>query len=190
MTFERAKIRWNGWGWADHEDGLGSNAELWPWLAAELGMPSLLATPARPLEEISLPSSRLSAEHRHELSSVVGADRVSDDEYERAFHSLGRSYHDLLQLRGGTIASPPDLVVFPHTAQQVLALLSYASRHGIAVIPYGGGTSVVGGVSARGRNDQQPVVTIDLSYMARLLNVDTMGRTARPKPAITRPPLE
>ena len=99
MSFDRTKIRWNGWGWAAHKDDIGANEAVWTWLAAELGMPALLATPARPLEELSLQPSALSDEDRRGLRAIVGADSVRDDAYERAFHALGRSYHDLLRLR-------------------------------------------------------------------------------------------
>src|SRR5579872_5586997 len=147
---ERTKTRWNGWGWTDHDDPLASKHEVWSWLASELGMPALLATPARPLEDLSLPLSRLSEGQRRDLIAIVGSENARDDPFERAFHSLGRSYHDLLRLRAGMIEGAPDLVLFPRTAQSVQSLLSYASRHRIAVVPFGGGTSVVGGVSARG----------------------------------------
>jgi len=91
MTIERSKLRWNGWGWAAHEDGVAAKPELWSWLAGELGMPSLLATPPRPIEETPLPKSRLTASERNVLRAVLGPDRVCEDDYERAFHAYGRS---------------------------------------------------------------------------------------------------
>ena len=54
MGVDRLKIRWNGWGWAAHKDELGGREAIWTWLAGELGMPALLATPARPLDELSM----------------------------------------------------------------------------------------------------------------------------------------
>lgn len=187
---ERTKTRWNGWGWTAHEDPLASRHEVWSWLASELGMPALLATPARPLEDLSLPLPRLSEAQRRDLIAIVGSENARDDPFERAFHSLGRSYHDLLRLRAGMIESAPDLVLFPRTAQSVQSLLSYASRHRIAVVPFGGGTSVVGGVSAKGREKQQPTVTVDLTEMNRLITVDHVARTARAQAGIAGPTLE
>lgn len=67
MSIDRAKIRWNGWGWTAHRDDLSAREDIWKWLAGELGMPALLATPARPIDEITLPSSRLSPSDRNAL---------------------------------------------------------------------------------------------------------------------------
>jgi alkyldihydroxyacetonephosphate synthase len=177
MTIERNIIRWNGWGWAAHKDELAQRDEVWRWLAAELGMPSLLATPPRPLEEIALAPPRLEPSERARLVTIVGADRVRDDVYERAFHALGRSYHDLLRLRAGDLSVAPDAVVYPRGADEVLAVLAFANENGIAIVPYGGGTSVVGGVSAE-KGPFKAAITLDLSGMNRVGNVDALAGTA------------
>src|SRR6185437_1518580 len=103
MSIERDKIRWNGWGWTAHKDTVAEREELWTWLAEQLGMPALLATPARPIEDVRMPAPRLTAHMRTALIATLGQDRVRDDTYERAFHALGRSYYDLLRLRSGEL---------------------------------------------------------------------------------------
>ena len=189
MSIDRSRIRWNGWGWAAHKDELGGKEVLWSWLAAELGMPALLATPARPLEELVLPQSRLPLEQIAGLAAIVGADCVRDTPYERAFHALGRSYHDLLRLRAGELSTAPDAVVYPRGTGEVLAILAYATQKRIAVVPYGGGTSVVGGVNAlRGAFDC--VITLDLSLMDRVLDVDPVSGIALVEAGIYGPELE
>lgn len=177
MTIERNTIRWNGWGWAAHEDALADRDEIWAWLARELCMPSLLATPARSLSETSLPEIRLSAPDRSKLVSIVGADRVRDDAYERAFHALGRSYHDLLRLRSGNISNAPDAVVYPRGVNEVEGIVALADESGIAIVPYGGGTSVVGGVSAE-NGPFKAVLTLDLSGMDRVGEINMNACTA------------
>ncbi len=189
MSVDRTKIRWNGWGWAAHKDELGTREAVWSWLAGELGMPALLATPARPIEELSLPDGALSAEDRDGLRKIVGADRVHEDKYERAFHALGRSYYDLLRLRAGDLSAAPDVVVYPRGTEEVLALLAFAAERGIAVIPYGGGTSVVGGVSG-GRGPFKAAITLDISAMDRLIDVDAVSGTATAEAGIYGPALE
>lgn len=186
---ERSKLRWNGWGWAAHADDIGPRAEVWSWLAGALGMPSLLATPARPLEEISLAPSRLDPAAREAMATIVGADRVRDDAHERAFHALGQSYHDLLRLRAGDLSRAPDAVVYPRSTDEVLAILALASERGIAVVPYGGGTSVVGGVTAE-RDVFESVIAVDLSGMSQLLGIDAEAQTARAQAGIYGPALE
>ncbi|HWA90750.1 MAG TPA: FAD-binding oxidoreductase [Rhizomicrobium sp.] len=189
MSIERAKIKWNGWGWAAHKDTLGAREEIWIWLAHALGMPSLLATPARPLEEIALAPPRLDAETRAKLVEMLGPDRVRDDAYERAFHALGQSYHDLLRLRAGDLTTAPDAVLYPRATEEVLALLAFASERDIAIVPFGGGTSVVGGVSAS-PGAFPAAVTLDLSGMDRVLDIDSAARTATAEAGIYGPALE
>ena len=189
MSVDRTKIRWNGWGWAAHKDELGGREAVWTWLAGELGMPALLATPARPLEELSLAAPALYVEDRKALIDIVGADRLLDDPFERAFHALGRSYYDLLRLRAGDLSLAPDAVAYPRATEEVLALLALAAERGIAVIPYGGGTGTVGGVSAA-RGAFHSAITLDLSAMDRLIEVDAVSATATAEAGITGPVLE
>ncbi|MEJ1970769.1 MAG: FAD-binding oxidoreductase [Rhizomicrobium sp.] len=189
MTIERAKIRWNGWGWTAHKDDLAGCEALWTWLAGELGMPALLATPARPLESIALPASRLSAEAREKFAALIGVDRVHGDDHERAFHALGRSYHDLLRLRAGDLSLAPDAVLYPRSGDEVLGLLAAAAEMGVAVVPYGGGTSVVGGVTAA-KGPFRSVVTVDLSDLDRIVGIDPVSRIATVECGIYGPALE
>ncbi len=189
MTIDRRTIRWNGWGWAAHQDALAGREEVWTWLADALGMPALLATPARPLESIALPPPKLRDDAAAKFAAIVGADRVRTDAHERAFHALGRSYHDLLRLRAGELSLSPDAVLYPHGADEVLRVLQAASELGIAVVPYGGGSSVVGGVTAA-RGGFGAVVTLDLSDMDRLIEIDPVSMTARFEAGIYGPALE
>lgn len=189
MGVDRTKIRWNGWGWAAHKDELGPREAVWKWLAGELGMPSLLATPARPLDELTLPPSKLHPDDYAGFASLVGADCVRTTPYERAFHALGRSYHDLLRLRAGDLATAPDAVLYPRSTQEVLAVLTYAKAHRIGLVPFGGGTSVVGGVTAA-RGCFDTIVSLDMSAMDRLVDLDTVSQTARVEAGIYGPALE
>ncbi len=189
MTIDRAKFRWNGWGWAAHQDALSAREEVWSWLAAELGMPALLATPARPLDSIALPPSRLAPEAKAKIAAIVGEDRVRGDDRERAFHALGKSYHDLIRLRAGDLSRSPDAVVYPRGGDEVLGVLQAASELGVAVVPFGGGTSVVGGVSAA-RGPFVAAIALDLSDMDRLIEIDPVSRTARFEAGIYGPALE
>jgi alkyldihydroxyacetonephosphate synthase len=189
MSIDRAKIRWNGWGWTAHKDELAGREALWAWLAGELGMPALLATPARPLESVALPPTRLPAAALARFVSLLGVDRVRGDDYERAFHARGRSYNDLLRLRAGDLANAPDAVLYPRSGEEVLAVLAVAGEFGIAVVPFGGGTSVVGGVTASG-GALKSVVTVDLTGMDRVIEIDAVSRTATAEAGIYGPALE
>jgi alkyldihydroxyacetonephosphate synthase len=189
MSADRTKISWNGWGWAAHKDEVAGNEAAWTWLANEVGMPSLLATPARALDDITLAPSRLDTGVRAHFAKVLGEDRVRDDIFERTFHARGRSYHDLLHLRAGHVTSAPDAVLYPRGTDEVLSVLSFASENDIAVIPYGGGTSVVGSVTADAGGFKS-VVSLDISGMDRLISVDTVSRTATAEAGIYGPGLD
>ena len=81
MSADRTKIQWNGWGTAGAKNPLATREDIWSWLAGQLGMPSLLATPARPLDEIALADSRLDAQTRGKFVTILGEERVRDDKY-------------------------------------------------------------------------------------------------------------
>jgi alkyldihydroxyacetonephosphate synthase len=188
MAIDRTALRWNGWGWKDHPDAVSGRPEVWNWIASELGMPSLLATPARPLEEIELRASRLSAQDRRALNLLFG-ERMREDKHERAFHARGRSYHDLLRLRAGDLSDAPDAVIYAQSNQDVLKLLAFAAERSIAVVPYGGGTSVVGGVTPRPGN-HGAAVSLDLSGMDLVESIDAESLTASAQAGISGPALE
>lgn len=191
MTIDRKKIRWNGWGWIEAPDLLGERAgAVWDWMAREVGLPKLPETPAKPIEEIALPPSRLSAQVLGKITEAVAPDRVKTDAYERVFHARGKSYLDLLHLRSGQIDVAPDAVVYPVSASEILNLLALAEGAGIAIVPFGGGSSVVGGVTAKGSESATPVITLDLTLMNRVIEIDEVSMTARIEPGIYGPQLE
>jgi alkyldihydroxyacetonephosphate synthase len=189
MAQDRSTLRWNGWGFAAHRDEIAGREEVWRRLAAELGMPALLATPPRPLEELKLPAVRLSPADRGLLAAIVGADQIRDSAFERAFHALGRSYQDLLRLRAGDLSSAPDAVVYPRSSEEVQAVLALAGTRHIAVIPFGGGSGAVGWANAM-RSDYEAALALDLSEMDRVIEIDPVAATATVEAGITGPALE
>ncbi|MBV9061697.1 MAG: FAD-binding oxidoreductase [Alphaproteobacteria bacterium] len=185
---DRSRLRWNGWGFADHDDPISRRNDVWGWLAAELGMPSLLATPARALEELTLPPSQLDAKDRQVLN-ILFPERVREDLFERALHARGRSYQDLLRLRAGDLSEAPDAVVYPRSSEDVLKLLAFASERSAAVVPYGGGTSVVGGVTPH-RGQHRAVISVDIAEMDQIEAIDEQSLTVSAQAGIYGPPLE
>jgi alkyldihydroxyacetonephosphate synthase len=189
MIRDRSKLRWNGWGWIAQRDRLAAHDAFWTWLAQELGMPGLLATPPRPLEELVLPASRLTAGERAVLIALLGADRVREGAHERAFHARGRSYRDLLGLRAGDLDLVPDAVLYPRGQGEVLAVLMLANEAGIAVVPFGGGTGVAGATLADPCGFKS-VLALDLTGMDRVIEIDTVGGTATLQAGISGMALE
>jgi alkyldihydroxyacetonephosphate synthase len=186
MTAPAPRMRWWGWGEDGHDAPLSAGAH--DLLEGQLG-----ALPARrdpvALEAVSLPEPALPAPARERLVAIVGAEHLRDDRLTRVTHAAGRGYHDLVRLRAGTAPGAPDAVAYPGSSDEVLALLHACAEEEIAVVPFGGGTSVVGGVEAlRGRF--AAVLTIDLARLDRLLKVDAEALTATLQPGMTGPALE
>jgi alkyldihydroxyacetonephosphate synthase len=115
-------------------------------------------------------------------------DLFSDDHYERVVHSLGKAYRDVVRGFRGEFPNPPDLVAFPKDESEIEVVLSWAEAEGAAVVPFGGGTSVVGGVEAR--LGDRPVVSLDLKRLDRVLEVDAESLAARVQAGALGPGLE
>lgn len=191
MSIERDKLRWNGWGWIDAPDMLGEKGDaVWTWIGGAVGVTPLPATPAKALDDIALPASCLDDAALAKLQGLVAPERVKTDPYERAYHARGRSYHDLLYLRAGRVGIAPDAVVYPVSAEETLAVVQFAAREGIAVIPFGGGSSVVGGVTPLAGNDCKAVITVDMNLMDQILDIDETSLVANIQAGAYGPQLE
>ncbi len=144
-------------------------------------------TPAS--DSYSLPEPGLSAELLDSLRGVIGADAVLTDDDARRLRTRGKSTPDLLRARTGDLSDAPDAVVRPVTHDDVAAVLAWAVEHHVAVVPFGGGTSVTGGLVAR-REGFAGVVSLDLVRMDQLLSVDKVSMTATLQPGLRGPAAE
>jgi alkyldihydroxyacetonephosphate synthase len=173
------------WGWG-YEDEQPSEAELHATaalLAARLGYGSDKPVQPVPLSEVSLPPARLCSPPA--LSSIC-----SSDPYQRALHAYGRSYRDIVRAYNGRFEHPPDVVAHPRDETELETVLEWAIGAGAAVIPFGGGTSVVGGVEPVVGERFEGVVTIDVKALDRVLEVDPVSLAARIQAGATGPRLE
>jgi len=134
-----------------------------------------------PLEAVELREARL------KRPSGFG-DLFSDGRYERVSRALGKAYRDVVRGFYGKFENPPDLVALPRDESEIEAVLSWAEAEGAAVIPFGGGTSVVGGVEPR--CGERAVVSLDLRRLDRVLEVDAESLAARIQAGATGPGLE
>jgi alkyldihydroxyacetonephosphate synthase len=115
-------------------------------------------------------------------------DLFSGEKYERVSRALGKAYRDVVRGFRGEFENPPDLVALPRDESEIEAVLSWAESEGAAVIPFGGGTSVVGGVEPR--LGERPVVSLDLRRLDRVLEIDSSSLAARIQAGATGPGLE
>lgn len=128
-------------------------------------------------EDVVLPETRLDERLREAFAEVVGAEHVRADAPTRLRRSGGKSTPDLLARRSGHTDLAPDAVLFPADHDQVERLLALCSAERVAVVPFGGGTSVVGGLTPI-RGDFRVVVSLDLRRLDRLVSLDTTSLTA------------
>ena len=179
LTAERRLKHW-GWGYEDQAPSATQMREAAEGIRARFGFGGEVHKPV-PLEEVDLRKARLKAPDRF-------GDLFSDARYERVSRALGKSYRDVVRGFRGDFANPPDLVAVPRDESEIETVLSWVEAEGAAVIPFGGGTSVVGGVEAR--LGDRPVVTMDLRRLDRVLDVDPQSLAARIQAGATGPRLE
>jgi alkyldihydroxyacetonephosphate synthase len=136
-----------------------------------------------PLDQVELGPPRLSAPDS--LAEVLG-----DERHDRLSHALGKAYRDVVRGFRGEFLNPPDLVAHPRDESEVEAVLAFCEEQGAAGIPYGGGTSVVGGVEPRVGDSYEGTVSIDLGAFDRVLEIDSESRAARIQAGAAGPRLE
>ncbi len=180
-------MRWWGWGEDGHQVSLPEPATA--LLRDELGADLSVRHEHVALEEVRLPEPRLPGAARARLEAAVGAEHVLDDRAARVEHAAGRSYPDLLRLRSGDPSRAPDAVVAPRTADEIRAVLEACSEARVAVVPFGGGTSVVGGVEPFS-DGFDGAVALDLRRLDRVLDVDRASLTATLEAGLLGPEAE
>jgi alkyldihydroxyacetonephosphate synthase len=169
-----------GWGYEDQAPTGTQLREAAERIRARFGFGGEVERPV-PLDEVELRGARL------RVPSGFG-DLFSDGKYERVSHALGKAYRDVVRGFYGRFENPPDLVAFPKDESEIEAVLSWAEAEGAAVIPFGGGTSVCGGVEPR--TGERVVVSLDLRRLDRVLEVDPTSLGARIQAGATGPGLE
>jgi alkyldihydroxyacetonephosphate synthase len=180
-TTASRRLKWWGWGYEDQQPSHEEVRQAAAGIREHLGFaPDDAETPPT-LEALELPAPRLP------LPGGALAEICADDTYARASHAYGKAYRDIVRAFRGRVDHPPDVVAFPRSEDELAAVLDWCADAGAAAIPFGGGTSVVGGVEPRGLD---AAVTIDLRGMERVLEVDRESRAALIEAGATGPRLE
>src|SRR5262249_9853039 len=141
-------------------------------LAASLGRSDVELARAPTLDEITLRAPRVTPPAS--LAAIC-----STTTYDRAAHSYGKAFPDLLRAFRRDFANPPDVVAYPRNEEDVVALLDWCTQVQAAAIPFGGGSSVVGGVEPPAGDAYRGTVSIDLRELNKVLEIDKTSRAAR-----------
>ena len=174
-----------GWGWADAFPAEAARRATGQMVAALLGGGplDLLSAPREEEAVESLAAPRIAVP-----AALAGV--VTDAPAARLRHTYGKSYPDLARGFAGRFEPAPDLVAFPPDEDAIWAVLDFCAARRLAVIPFGGGTSVVGGVEASLGERHAGALSLDLGRLARVLEVDPVSRAARIQAGALGPDLE
>lgn len=180
------RMRW--WGWGDEAEPPALPAHALGFLRENIG---LEPTPRAPvaLGHVRIPPCALGETVLSELRTIAGTHGVGVGHRDRVEHAAGKGYPDLVLLREGRPDGAPDAVVWPSSHAQVRALLELCARRSIAVVPFGGGTSVVGGI-APVRGAHSAVISLDMGRMRSVVSLDRDSRTVSVQAGMRAPALE
>jgi alkyldihydroxyacetonephosphate synthase len=173
------------WGWGYEGDGISDSeaAAVASRLAAAFGADAVRDRQPPRLEDLDLRAPRVAP-------PLALAEVFTDAPHERASHAYGKSYRDLARAWRGEAPNPPDLVALPAGEDDIVRVLEWAANERVAVVPYGGGSSVVGGVEPEVGDEYRGAVSLDLRRLDRVLDVDTESRAALIEAGVYGPRLE
>lgn len=177
------EMHWSRWGNPDHAGPLAESA--FALVDTFIGTRD---TPAVAPADVQL-TAPLADDLVAELAAIVGAEFVLTDHETRLHRTRGKSTPDLLKLRRGDGSDSPDAVVRPADHDQVAAIIAWCVEKHVALVPFGGGTSVVGGLAAQ-REGFNGVVSLDLIRFDKLVEVDHVSMTAVLEPGLRGPQAE
>ena len=186
MSAPDPRMRW--WGWGVDRDATSLPDKARDMLRQAFSIEDGPQPPV-PLEDVELPEPALGGDLHSRLAAIVGEAAIRDDRLARVAHALGKSYPDLVRIRAGDATSAPDAVVYPASHDEVAAVLELCAAERVAVTPFGGGSSVVGGVEPR-RDGFAAAITLDLARMDQLVAADPVSLTATLEPGCTGPRIE
>ena len=173
------------WGWGFQDQVLSKEEEesIEKRIAQNFGLNEVEALPIPLAKDIELPKAKV-------IPPETLKNILSDDQVERLNHTYGKSFPDVARAMLGLFPNPPDLVAFPNNQEEVVNILDWANENNIAVVPYGGGSSVCGGVETDVGDDYSAVISLDLRNLNQVLEIDKSSRAARIQAGIFGPALE
>lgn len=182
-------LRWWGWGTLDRTFSLENRPDFWPAIRDWLELPDELPRQAPvSLDNIDLRPPRLDDPLLASLRRLAGEDSVRTDKRTRVEHACGKAYRDLVRVRAGVIPNPPDAVVYPDDEGHVAAVLAWAADRDIAVIPFGGGSTVLGAVEPE--PGDRRTITLDMAELDQVISLDRESWTARIQAGVRGPEME
>lgn len=179
---ERRRKFW-GWGWEDEGPSREQQERIAELVSARFGIRDVRIDPPPTIDEVTLRRPRIAPPRG--LASIC-----SSADYDRASHTYGKSFRDVVRAFGRQFDNPPDLVAYPRSEEDIVRLLEWCTKSRVAAIPYGGGSSVVGGVEAPRDDRYAGAISIDLGRLNRVVEIDRLSRAARIQAGALGPAIE
>jgi alkyldihydroxyacetonephosphate synthase len=179
-------MKWNAWG--DPAEAKPLSEGIRSLLKQALGLEDSATAELEP-EQVRLRPSALSSADREGLTAIVGAEYCGVDDRARLMRAGGKSTLDLLRRKDSGVQDAPDAVLLPGGEDEVAEILRFCADHSIAIVPFGGGTSVVGGLDPI-RGDFKAVVSLDLRRLTQLHSLDVVSGEAELGAGLTGPEAE
>ncbi|MHB8353798.1 MAG: FAD-binding oxidoreductase [Burkholderiales bacterium] len=180
---QERRRKFYGWGYEGEEVSPGEIAEFEQQWSRLLGVTKFEAMPFPTEAAIALRAPRVSL-------PVSLTSFCTTDKYDRLYHTYGASSVDLARAIRGEFRNPPDVIAYPRTEQQIVDIFRWCEDQSLAVVPYGGGTSVVGGVNPPEHDRYRGSVSVDMKYFDRVLEIDEVSQAARIQAGVLGPHLE
>ncbi|MDF1667789.1 MAG: FAD-dependent oxidoreductase, partial [Planctomycetota bacterium] len=172
-----------GWGYADKFADRKSRESLGQLVRSIIDCPELTLREPPSIDSIQLRRPRIEVPGK--LQGFC-----SSEKSVRLSHSFGKAYPDIVRGFAGQYSHPPDLVARPQSEADIEAVYQWAGENRVAVVPFGGGTSVVGGVDCEVGSQYRGVVSLDLRCLDKVLEIDKESRAARIQAGATGPLIE
>ena len=185
-------MKWWGWGDPKIEFDISDKPNLWPYVVRSFDLPEKFAQhPEKPIDrnKITLPEPKINQDFVKSLSALLFPDQITTDEDERIVHTYGKSFPDIFKARRGLFKPPPDMIVLPHNHDEVVKIIQLANQNDVVVIPFGGGSNIIGCVEPADSLNRM-IVSLDLRRMNRLLSLNKKSQTAVIEAGALGPKLE
>ena len=182
--------KWWGWGAEGIEFSFADKPKFAPFVLDVIGVDVTLPAPrVAALSSYDIPASQLTPALRTALVEGIGEENVVDDDEYRVIHAFGRGVRDLVRVRRGEFGRLPDVVVYPGSEDDVVAIVGAATAADAVVIPYGGGSNIVGALEAVPTETRQ-VISINMGRMNKVLDIDEASGLARIEAGVLGPDME